>query len=230
MNSILRVVAYSILIIFVITGCATTGPVNKLNTPTGKVDIIISNASKTEIADKITNAMLSSDFQLEMRDPDINILSFVKRVSEKWFFRYTYNIVNHPPEGVRVVTNITRIMNPGRRDQIVTDLSRGSKEAESAYVLLTKIRDNFISQEPPKDRARMGLGMTMKNYTITAVEQGGAAAKAGLQKGDIILKIDGEPTTGDEMKDAVRIMGRPGATVKLLIQRNKQELLIHLVR
>lgn len=229
MNSILRVIEYSILIILFIAGCAGVEPVT-LNTPTGKADVIIPNASKAEIADKITNAMLSSDFLLEMRDQDINVLSFIKRTSEEWLFRYTYNLVNHPPEGVRVVTNISRIMNPGHRDQVVTDLSRGSKEAESAYVLLTKIRDNFSHQQPAKERAAKGIGMTMKDYTITTVEQGGAAAKAGLQKGDVILKIDGEPTTGDEMKDAVRIMGRPGATVKLLIKRNKQELLIHLAR
>lgn len=230
MNNIFRVIACSALIIFFITGCAGVEPANMLSTPTGKADVIIPNASKAEIADKITNFMLSSDFQLETRDPDINALSFVKRVSEKWFFRYTYNIVNHPPEGVRVVTNISRINNPGRRDQVVTDISRGSKEAESAYVLLTKIRDNFSHQQPAKERAAIGIGMTMKDYTITSVAQGGAAEKAGLQKGDVILKINDEPTTGNEVKDAVRIMGKPGATVKLLIKRNNQDLVKHLAR
>lgn len=174
------------------------------------------------------NAMLSSDFQLEAQDN--NMLSFVKRHSETWLFRFTYNIVNHPPEGVRVVTNISRIMDPGRRDQVVTDLSRGSKEAESAYVLLTQIRDSFSRRSTTEDRAGKGIGMTMKDYTILSVAQGGAAEKAGLQKGDVILKIDGEPTTGDEMKDVVRIMGKPGKTVKLLIKRNDQELVIPLAR
>ncbi len=229
MKSIFRVIVCFTLIIFLITGCAGMEPVT-LNTPTGKADVIIPNASKAEIADKITNAMLSSDFQLEMRDQDINVLSFVKRFSEQWLARYTYNIVNHPPEGVRVIANISLIHYPGRRDQVVTDLSRGSKEAQSAYALLTRIRDGFNRQEPAKEPARKGLGMTMKDYTITSVVQGGAAEKAGLQKGDVILKIDDEPTTGDEIKDAVRINGRPGATVKLLIKRNNQELIIRLAR
>ena len=229
MKSVFRVVVCFTSVIFFITGCAGMEPVT-LNTPTGKADVIIPYASKAEIADKITNAMLSSDFQLEMRDQDINVLSFVKRPSGDWLFRYTYNLVNHPPEGVRVVTNISRINNPGRRDQVVTDISRGSKAAESAYVLLTKIRDGFSQQQPAKERTATGIGMTMKNYTITSVAPGGAAEKAGLQKGDVILKINDEPTSGDEVKDAVRIMGKPGATVKLLVKRNNQELIKHLAR
>ncbi len=253
MKIIFRVILCFTLIIFLITGCASMEPVT-LNTPTGKADVIIPNASKAEIADKIgqtlrgagmqvlevvqflgdadkiTNAMLSSDFQLEMRDQDINVLSFVKRSSEEWLFRYTYNIVNHPPEGVRVISNISRIHYPGRRNQVVTDISRGSKAAESAYLLLTKIRDGFSQQQPAKERTATGIGMTMKNYTITLVAQGGAAEKAGLKKGDIILKINDEPTTGDEVKDAIKIMGKPGATVKLLIKRNNQERVINLAR
>ncbi len=230
MKSILHLITYWILILLVITGCATMEPAKTLDTQTGKADIIIPHASKAEIADKITNTMLSSDFQLEMRDPDVNVLSFVKRPREQWLARYTYNIVNHPPEGVRVITSISLIHYPGRRDQVVTDLSRGSKEAESAYALLTRIRDNYSRQEPAKEPAKKGLGMTMKDYTITAVVQGGVAEKAGLQKGDVIVKIDGEPITGDEMKDAVRINGRPGATVKLLIKRDDQEIVVHLAR
>ena len=74
----------------VITGCAATQPANTLGTPTGKADVIIANASKAEIADKITNAMLSSDFQLEGRDQDNNTLVFMKRHSERWWFRFTY--------------------------------------------------------------------------------------------------------------------------------------------
>ncbi|MFH1321677.1 MAG: PDZ domain-containing protein [Bacteroidota bacterium] len=224
MNHILRVIAYSTIIL--ITGCVTINPVNTLN---GKADVIIPNASKSEIADKITNAMLSADFRLERRDQDDNMLVFMKRLERlatTWLFQYTYNIVNHPPEGIRVTAYISRIMNPGRKDQSVTDISRGSKESESVYVLLTGIRDNFSLRKSPKDRAN--IGMELKDYTILSVAQGGAAEKAGLQKGDVILKIDGEPTTGDQQKDALRITGKP--SVKLLIKRNDQELVIHMVR
>ena len=225
MNSILRVVAYFIVIYFVITGCALSMPANTFR---GKADVIIPNASKSEIADQITNAMLSSDFQLERRDQDDNMLLFLKYHGRKWLFRYTYNIVNHQPEGIRVIAYISRIMDPGRADQSLTDLSRGSKESESVYAFLTGLRDRFGLQNPTNHR--VGIGMTLKDYTIMSVSQGGAAEKAGLQKGDIILKIDGEPTIGDELKDAMRLSGKSGKTVALLIKRNNQELLIHLVR
>jgi hypothetical protein len=214
----------------VITGCAATQPANTLGTPTGKADVIIANASKAEIADKITNAMLSSDFQLEGRDQDNNTLVFMKRHSERWWFRFTYNIVNHPPEGVRVMATIIRIMDPGKRDQVVTDISRGSRESESVYALLTQIRESFRQPKTATGHPRKGLGMTMKNYTITSVAQGGAAEKAGIEEGDVILKIDGQPTTGDEIQDAARITGNPGATVELLIRRNDQERVIPLER
>lgn len=230
MHSILRAIAASVLIVVGIAGCTPLDSGSALDTPTGKADVIIPNASKVEVADKITNAMLSSDFLLESRDPEINVLSFVQRRSDTWLFRYTYNIVSHPPQGVRVVTTITRIMNPGRRDQSVTDISRGSAAADSAYKLLTQLRDSYSRREITPPPARAGLGMTMKDYTVMSVSENGVAKQAGLQVGDVILKIDGEPTTGDEMKDALRINGAPGSTVKLLVKRNQQELLINLTR
>lgn len=230
MRSILRAIAGSVLIFLAATGCTPLETGKTLATPTGKADVIIPNASKVEVADKITNAMLSANFLLESRDPEINVLSFVQRHSDTWLFRYTYNIVSHPPQGVRVVTTITRIMNPGHRDQTVTDISRGSRESDSAYAFLTQLRDSYSRRETTSPAVRPGLGMGMKNYTVVSLSDGGVAKQAGLQVGDLILKIDGEPTTGNEMKDAARINGTPGSTVKLLVKRNNQEILVDLPR
>ncbi len=230
MLSILRAITASVLMIVGIAGCTPLDTGQSFNTPTGKADVIIPNASKVEVADKITNAMLSANFLLESRDPEINVLTFVQRPSDTWLFRYTYNIVSHPPQGVRVVTTISRIMNPGRRDQTVTDLSRGSAEADSAYKFLTQLRDSYSHREVTPPPARAGLGMSMKDYTILSLSENGVAKQAGLRVGDVILKIDGEPTTGNEMKDASRINGTPGSTVKLLVKRNQQELVINLPR
>ena len=235
MNCILRVIAYSTLILVLITGCAT---VKYLNTPSGKPEVIIPDASKSEIADQITNAMLSWDFQLQKRDE--NILVFAKRdqrlgssllfgsrydSTPEW--RFIYNIVDHP-EGIRVIANITAITNPGSAFERVTDLSRGSKDSENVYALLTQIRENFGLRKITKNRGKIGVGL--QKYTIVLVAQGGPADKAGLQKGDVILKIDGEPTTGGFSRDILRITGEPGTTVILLIKRNDQELAIPVVR
>lgn len=235
MNCILRVITYSILIFVLITGCAT---VKHLNTPTGKPEVIIPDASKSEIADQITNAMLSWDFQLQKRDE--NILVFAKRdqrlgtsllfgsrydSTPEW--RFIYNIVDHS-EGIRVIANIAAITNPGSAFERVTDLSRGSKDSENVYALLTQIREGFSSREITKNRGKIGVGL--QKYTIVSVSQGGPAEKAGLQKGDVIMKIDGEPTTGDFSKDILRITGQPGTKVLFFIKRNDQELAIPVVR
>ena len=58
------------------------------------------------------------------------------------------------------------------------------------------------------------------------------ALNAGVQPGDIILQIDGTPTTGIELTDAVkRIVGQQGTTVRLNIRRDgEQELELNITR
>ena len=235
MNYILRTIAYSTFILALISGCATVKP---LNTLTGKPEVIIPDASKSEIADQITNAMLSWDFQLQKRDENILLFSkrdqslgssllFGSRYDSTPEWRFTYNIVDHP-EGVRVIANIATITNPGSAFERITDLSRGSKDSENVYALLTQIRESFNLRKIVKGRGK--IGVFLQQYKIISVAKGGPAENAGLQKGDVILKIDGEPTTGDLVKDTLRITGEPGTTVILLVKRNDQELSISVVR
>jgi carboxyl-terminal processing protease len=55
------------------------------------------------------------------------------------------------------------------------------------------------------------------------------AQKAGVQAGDIIVKIDDTPTKGMNLNDAVEKMrGRPGSPIHLTIQRQGQEKPIEL--
>jgi len=235
MKYILRVITYSTLFLTLISGCATVKP---LNTPTGKPEVIIPEASKSEIADQITNAMLSWNFQLQKRDENILVFSkrdqrlgpsllFGSKYDRTPEWRFIYNIVNHP-EGIRVIANIATITNPGSAFERKTDLSRGSKDSENVYLLLTQIRENFNCRKIVKGRGKIGVGL--RKYTIISLSEGGPAENAGLQKGDVILKIDGEPMTGDFTKDILRITGEPGTTVMLLIKRGDQELTIPVVR
>lgn len=47
------------------------------------------------------------------------------------------------------------------------------------------------------------------------------AARAGLQPGDIIVKIDGHPTKGQSLNEAIDSMrGKPGTSITLTIMRN----------
>ncbi len=66
--------------------------------------------------------------------------------------------------------------------------------------------------------------------TIGYVQEGGPAAQAGLQVGDKIIKVDGEPVTHfmsgtDSVK--WRIVRSEGETIPFLVQRDGQELTIN---
>ena len=53
---------------------------------------------------------------------------------------------------------------------------------------------------------------------VSSVEDGSAAAKAGIRRGDIILSVNGAPVTGvDQLKTATKDADR---TLALLVKRN----------
>jgi serine protease Do len=54
---------------------------------------------------------------------------------------------------------------------------------------------------------------------VSSVEKGGAAEGAGVEPGDVILKINGEPTQATELPAVIAGMA-PGTTVKLEVWRN----------
>jgi carboxyl-terminal processing protease len=73
-----------------------------------------------------------------------------------------------------------------------------------------------------------GLGITVGSrdgaLTIIAPMEGTPADKAGLESGDIILKIDDKSTLGMNIDEAVGLMrGKPGTTVTITIVRKSKE-------
>ena len=54
---------------------------------------------------------------------------------------------------------------------------------------------------------------------VSSVENGGPAAQAGVEPGDVILKINGESTSATQLPAAVAMLN-PGATVNLEVWRN----------
>jgi serine protease Do len=54
---------------------------------------------------------------------------------------------------------------------------------------------------------------------VSSLEKGGAAAQAGLQPGDVILKVNGQATSATELPAAIAMLN-PGSTVNLEVWRD----------
>lgn len=65
------------------------------------------------------------------------------------------------------------------------------------------------------------LGLSMTPGPITAIEQGSPAEKSGIEVGDQLLEIDGQPI-GDPLRLADRLEKQAGKTVTLTLQRKGQ--------
>ncbi len=77
--------------------------------------------------------------------------------------------------------------------------------------------------------ARLSLGDDQE-ILITEVFQDNPAAQAGLQGGDVVLRINGQATLGMTVNDAVdRITGRRGTSVELVVLRMMGDDLLELV-
>ena len=80
------------------------------------------------------------------------------------------------------------------------------------------------SQEEEQEVSYQGVGavMSMEDgfLTIVSLMSGAPAERAGLQRGDVILEVDGISVSGTELSDATdSIRGPSGSRVTFLIQR-----------
>jgi carboxyl-terminal processing protease len=75
------------------------------------------------------------------------------------------------------------------------------------------------------------LGKEGSFVTIVAPIKGAPAERAGIQSGDIIIEIDGEPATDITVTEAVNLIRGPkGETVNLKLIRNGEEVDVSIVR
>ncbi len=143
-------ILFVIFMIVSLTGCATVKP---LDTSTGKPEVIITDASKKDIADAIVNTMLSWDFQLQKRDEyilvfgkkDTNIASSVllgSRYDAVPEWRFTYNMVDYAG-GVRIIANIASVTNPGSAFERITDFSKGSQDAQNVQKFFRNLKNEL---------------------------------------------------------------------------------------
>lgn len=80
-----------------------------------------------------------------------------------------------------------------------------------------------------------GIGISFEiirnKITVISLVESGPAAKKGLQSGDKILEVNGEPVTGIKREEVVaKLTGPPGTPVHLLIERSNKIWTTQLIR
>jgi serine protease Do len=81
----------------------------------------------------------------------------------------------------------------------------------------------MIQPVTPQIAKSFGLSQP-RGALLGDVEPGAPASKSGLQRGDIVLEMDGQPVTGTEEFRLKIAMMKPGTTVRLKVYRNGKEL------
>jgi carboxyl-terminal processing protease len=99
-----------------------------------------------------------------------------------------------------------------------------SLDPHSAYL---KTEDFEGLQEQTKGEfGGLGIEVTMDNGLVKVVSpiEDTPAAKAGLESGDLIIRLDSKDVQGMSLKDAVDLMrGKPGSTIKLKVFREAEK-------
>lgn len=101
------------------------------------------------------------------------------------------------------------------------DENRTGPEKESGKLGLT------LEPVTPQIAKQLGLDSDSEGMVVTDVDQGGAAAEAGISRGDVILEINRKPVNSvAEVKSALDSLGK--RPVVLLVVRRGQTVLIPL--
>jgi serine protease Do len=86
-----------------------------------------------------------------------------------------------------------------------------------------------VSVLPVPREALEDFGLRERNGALVAqVAPGGAAAKAGVEPGDVIVQYNGRAVKNSEELVKMVVATRPGTTVPIKVMRNKQERTLNL--
>ena len=113
-------------------------------------------------------------------------------------------------------------------DKLVEGAIKGMTSALGDPYTVFMNNEEFDKLMKQSNGSMNGIGVTVANMdnsiTVLSVLKDSPAEKAGLEKGDIIDKVDDTEYTGEQLSDAVSIITSSGETgVKLTIKRQNQE-------
>jgi S1-C subfamily serine protease len=113
----------------------------------------------------------------------------------------------------------------GVNSQIRTE--DGASAGVGFAVPVDEIKRALPALERGESVQRAYLGVRMGDApeggaAVGSVEPGGPAARAGLQGGDVIVEVDGEPVDDSEDVSGAVNAGRPGQELRVVVQRGGQ--------
>lgn len=99
-----------------------------------------------------------------------------------------------------------------------------SLDPHSSYLKADEFKD--LQQQTQGEFGGLGIEVTMDNGLVKVVSpiEDTPAAQAGLDSGDLIIRIDDKDVQGMSLKDAVdKMRGKPGTKIKLVVLRESEK-------
>ena len=109
---------------------------------------------------------------------------------------------------------------PSSLVEAALDAVTKSLDPHSGFMNGQEFNESFVHTKG--EFGGLGIEVTMQDglVKIVAPIEDTPAARAGMQSGDLIVEVDGEPIKGLSLAQAVRRMrGRPGEAIDLLVRR-----------
>ena len=113
-----------------------------------------------------------------------------------------------------------RTVAPAQLVEVSLDAMLASLDPHSAYLTPSELRDTHISTKG--QFGGLGIEITLENNLIKVVSpiEDTPAYRSGIEAGDLITHLDGDPVSGMSLSQSVhRMRGRPGTDIRLTIKR-----------
>ncbi len=178
--------------------------------------------------------------------PFILLVAFFSTSANAQFFKKlfhkedTFSVSDTIPGAKRMLEVLSLV-----HDKYVEDPNTDRASEEAVRAMLRNLDPHSI-YIPAKDVERSneslqgnfeGVGITFSIFNDTVVVgdvvAGGAAEKVGVQRGDKIIRIDGEKATGDSVNNNFifkRLRGKKGTEVVVDMLRGRDTIAFHIIR
>ena len=126
-----------------------------------------------------------------------------------------------------------RTISPRQIGLVALATVAGAAVALGAAALAGGGRSSATTSDAQVSAGRPWLGlqtvsqMGNSGATVLVVDSGGPAQRAGLQPGDVITQVDGQPITNPGVLDAAIAAKQPGQQVQLVVNRYGQSLVLY---